>query len=1401
MIQARGFTTPRNLKGSGRAWIRRVRLINWHGHENAVLDVFGDMLAIIGENGSGKSLVLDAIDWALFPASNKQFNAAAREGGRTSKRTLSNTILFFDPHGVDRPDKGWRRQRTVGYCACEIEHEGEGRWVYGAAAAATPHAAHPFYYALPAALEQVSFLEMTPRGQVPLQMPEFRAANDTLLNTGGALFNASQAEDYNRLVARRLLNIEGADWQRRYEALYDVLHRMLGLKVDDALVSDPSGVVRQFLPIVDRPHLERLVEGLEGIQRIHHDIEEYQKLRATLNGVVEARKKYHEAVLYNASLVWLRAAWAGDDAAHELAEADEALREAESAARQAEADEEAAYAEEQAARHELEAVQQLHQGEVVQAVSRANETLTAAQHAQDRAARELRQAEERLQRSESAVSAARASLGSERESAAARLDELRERAAAALGVLPETLAAAWQRVREDPGDQSLADALHAAGLAADAELEQLEAHVRRIEDAANASVSARQFERDARAQHEAAGRALQSARQALWSRWDKMVQRWPNGLGPAPANEPTTIALPPLTDGSREALDAAHAQVREASARAAKIEVRIGELQARLAEIETEIGQTQTEPLPSLSPERERALVALHSVDRGVAPLYRHLDLAREGAPWADAIEGLLDHLDVLTLLTLTIPIEQARAAAGSVVDWHALLPASQSGKLNRGSLASALVTMHADARKYLDGLFGAVVLAQEPQRSGDYLCPDGRYRLGDVAGTVRPGKRSESLIGVVRRQAAAAARRDELSRERNDHQRELEEQRAALAAQRAAMSAAEERARGLSELLHMLDEMEQRRAEMRTLREAEESASVRLAAASREAESASADEDDERARWADATAAYPALADPKALSRARLALAHAVADAIARAQETRGRLTQLHTRLRSAEDSHGAEAEVYGMARAHMDQVDNEVQEAQRLLNQARSALQAAGLQNVEARISQLQRRLKAAEERARQTGVAKGIALHQVEAAKQTHTSKAAAAQQAEQHLRSRNAAFGALLNAVADSLDLPANQVDDPARYARQMTKGRDSRSRLDDDLPRAYSAAEREQESFLVVVAEYQALVGADERFGLRPPVKRELPLAPQGWLLDVAPRLEGTSDVRLLLNFLDVSIEQLQETLSQRVTRVVRDIILGEVISHLVDQLVRAQNIIEGLNERLVTARFFARNTRFTLKLSVRLDHLPDIPFDHVAVATALVEHGRAMPAGVQMQLTTIFATWLDEQMQGQTQPSVESLVEQLDYRRWVDISLLHSDDLDARVRPWDSAVSGFGSGGEQRVPVYVLLLTAAAMQFAVSNAPLRLLMHDEAFARMDQRNADLVIRFAQQLGVGLVIASPNLDLFAEGVKYATAYRLRQLPNGHIAREALHLRAAPDPDGSEPAEEHMPQFTLRQMGRD
>ncbi len=1100
-------------KGQGRAWIRRIRLINWHGHENATLDIVGDMLAIIGENGSGKSLILDAIDWALFPTSGKVFNAAAREGGRGGKRTLSNTILFFDPHGVERPDHGWRRQRTVGYCAVEVEHEGEGRWVYGSGAAATPQSAHPFYYALPAMLEQITFLETTPQGQVPLQMQDFRSRNDTFITAGGGVFNASQAEEYNRLVARRLLNIEGSDWQRRYEALYDVLHRMLGLKVDDALVADPSGVVREFLPVVDRPHLERLVDGLEGIQRIHRDIEEYGKLRATLAGVVEARGKYHDAALKHAALVWLRAAWESDDGARALTTAEERQREAESSARQAEAAEETAYGEESAARRELESLQQLHQGEVVQAVARANEGLQTAQFEQDRAARELRAAEDRLKRSESSLTTARQSMEQEVSGARVRLTELRGRGERALGALPAAVSDAWEQVMAQPGEQSLADALHAAWVAADSAFAGLEVHTQRIREAVDETTTTRQIEREARAQHEAAARSLQSVRQALWTRWDKLSQRWPEGLGRAPSSEPSTIALPPLAEACRQALDESRSLARDAEGRAARLDVRAGELEAQITKLGEEIGQTQTEPIPPLSVERERALARLREVDRGVEPAYRQLDLAREGLPWADAIEGLLEHTDTLTLLLLSIPVEQARSAAPREVDWHALVPGGV-GKAQRGSLATALVTNAPELRRHLDTVFGAVALAQEPTRTGEYLCPDGRYRLGDVVGVIQPRTRAQALIGVVRRQAAAAARRDELQRAQAEARAELAQAQEALRQERENARAADARAHALAEVAHMLEEVEQRRGELRSLRESEEAASLRLAAAARTVEEAAREEEDARARWADTTRDYPALAsEPAALERARQALAQALADAVARAAETRGRLTQLGARLRSAEETHSAESEGYGMARAYLDQCDHKAQEAQRLLNEARNALRAAGLEDFEARITQLQRRLKTTEEQARKAGVAKGIAIHQLDAARQACETQAQASARAATALEQRNAAFAALLNAVADSLDLPSNQVDDPVRYARQLTKGRENRLRLDDDLPRAFSQAEREQEGFLVAVAEYQALVGADDRFGLRAPVKSELALAPQGWLLDVGPRLEGTRDIR------------------------------------------------------------------------------------------------------------------------------------------------------------------------------------------------------------------------------------------------------------------------------------------------
>ena len=62
-----------------------------------------------------------------------------------------------------------------------------------------------------------------------------------------------------------------------------------------------------------------------------------------------------------------------------------------------------------------------------------------------------------------------------------------------------------------------------------------------------------------------------------------------------------------------------------------------------------------------------------------------------------EAIEGLLEHLDMLTLLTVAVSLDKARAAAGDEVDWHVLRPPRR--RASRGELAGPVVTTHGPTR------------------------------------------------------------------------------------------------------------------------------------------------------------------------------------------------------------------------------------------------------------------------------------------------------------------------------------------------------------------------------------------------------------------------------------------------------------------------------------------------------------------------------------------------------------------------------------------------------------------------------------------------------------------------------------------------------------------------------
>ena len=64
--------------------LTKIKLINWHGFYDETIDISGSVL-FTGDNGSGKSTIVDALYFLLTGGEENKFNTAANE---STKRTL-----------------------------------------------------------------------------------------------------------------------------------------------------------------------------------------------------------------------------------------------------------------------------------------------------------------------------------------------------------------------------------------------------------------------------------------------------------------------------------------------------------------------------------------------------------------------------------------------------------------------------------------------------------------------------------------------------------------------------------------------------------------------------------------------------------------------------------------------------------------------------------------------------------------------------------------------------------------------------------------------------------------------------------------------------------------------------------------------------------------------------------------------------------------------------------------------------------------------------------------------------------------------------------------------------------------------------------------------------------------
>jgi uncharacterized protein YPO0396 len=218
------------------------------------------------------------------------------------------------------------------------------------------------------------------------------------------------------------------------------------------------------------------------------------------------------------------------------------------------------------------------------------------------------------------------------------------------------------------------------------------------------------------------------------------------------------------------------------------------------------------------------------------------------------------------------------------------------------------------------------------------------------------------------------------------------------------------------------------------------------------------------------------------------------------------------------------------------------------------------------------------------------------------------------------------------------------------------------------------------------------------------------------------------------------------------------LVMGDLARELQGQVERLYRTVREINRLLGELRFGA--TRYQFKVSPRAgsQELVDI----VRKLSALDEASRAK-----------FRAFVDERLEELRDAEPDSDVpELLDYRRWFDYRLSMSSAGRGDVE-LTRELRSLGSGGEQGVPNYLLVLALAKLMFDNAEARVRPLFFDEAFYGIDAGRRDQLLRFATDLGLQLVVASPDQDGVTPSATCTTTLFLLRDEHGDVHLAPYH----------------------------
>lgn len=219
------------------------------------------------------------------------------------------------------------------------------------------------------------------------------------------------------------------------------------------------------------------------------------------------------------------------------------------------------------------------------------------------------------------------------------------------------------------------------------------------------------------------------------------------------------------------------------------------------------------------------------------------------------------------------------------------------------------------------------------------------------------------------------------------------------------------------------------------------------------------------------------------------------------------------------------------------------------------------------------------------------------------------------------------------------------------------------------------------------------------------------------------------------------LDELREVIDNKTRDVFERIFMGEIMQRLREDQMHIEQLAQRIRQKLADRKFGSNRYQFSIA--------PEAEYE---AFISLVKRGDALGAGGEKdELRECLLQHRDEILNA----DIDSVPAIFDYRNWYRFELkVLAENEEGRVI--DRRVKSMGSGGEQAVPNYLLILTVADFLYhggdPASQPKTAPLLFDEAFYGIDSARRDQILAFAESLGLQLFVSSPDQDGVKKEIK-------------------------------------------------